>query len=443
MTIGPVTTGPGPALRSDQAAGSADGPGGATTAPEPGGPGTSESRAGGAGAGETGGGPRASSLPGSLVPWRRWRLPLVLVALILLSAVAIAILQPAPKTNDYLDPAGTGSAGTHALTDILAARGHQVISTYSPSAALAAAGSSGATMIITSPDLLTVAQLTLLSRTAADIVLVDPDQAALTVLSPGITIADRPVTTKPLLPGCHLTAALLAGNAQVGGLTFVTSQAPAGAVGCYPAGGHPSLVRYSGTGKVVTVLGSGTPLSNGFLARDGNAALALNLLTTSHRIVWLTPEPPQAVTASSGRGSSAPPLIPLAAYLVVLQLAIAVLLAAVWRARRLGPLVPEQLPVVVRASETVEGHARLYQSRRARDRAAAVMREAVLARVLPAVGLSRAAPQDAVTEALAGRSRLSQSAIATIVFGPPPASDTELAALVRDLDELEREVRSQ
>ncbi len=67
--------------------------------------------------------------------------------------------------------------------------------------------------------------------------------------------------------------------------------------------------------------------------------------------------------------------MPLAAWLVAIQLGVALLLAALWRARRLGPLVTERLPVVVRASETVEGHARLYRSRRARDRVAATLRQ--------------------------------------------------------------------
>ena len=73
--------------------------------------------------------------------------------------------------------------------------------------------------------------------------------------------------------------------------------------------------------------------------------------------------------------------IPGPAYLVALQVFIAVVLAAVWRMRRLGPLVAEPLPVVVRASETVEGHGRLYRSRRSRDRAAAVLRDAARHRI--------------------------------------------------------------
>ena len=99
--------------------------------------------------------------------------------------------------------------------------------------------------------------------------------------------------------------------------------------------------------------------------------------------------------------------------------------------------------MIVRASETVEGHARLYQSRRARDRAAAALREAMLSRVRPALGLVRDSPEAAVTGALAARSRLGQPEIASILYGPAPPTDAELVRLARSLDELERQVRSQ
>ncbi|GDY74619.1 hypothetical protein SAV31267_041040 [Streptomyces avermitilis] len=66
-----------------------------------------------------------------------------------------------------------------------------------------------------------------------------------------------------------------------------------------------------------------------------------------------------------------------------LQLFIAAALAALWRARRLGPLVPERLPVAIRASETVEGRARLYRKANARDRAAAALRSTTRTRLAP------------------------------------------------------------
>ena len=45
---------------------------------------------------------------------------------------------------------------------------------------------------------------------------------------------------------------------------------------------------------------------------------------------------------------------------VIVLLLTAGLAAAIWRGRRFGPLVPERLPVTVRAAETTEGRARLY-----------------------------------------------------------------------------------
>ncbi len=225
-----------------------------------------------------------------------------------------------------------------------------------------------------------------------------------------------------------------------GGITY---RAFGQATGCYPVRGNPSLVRYSASGRTLTILGTGLPLSNAYLGQEGNAALALNLLGAHQQIVWLTPEPFVATGLTPGQpGEPAPPLVPAIAWLVVLQLAVALVLAVIWRARRFGPLITERLPVVVRASETVEGHARLYQARRARDRAAATLREAMLGRVKPLLGLPPSAPAEAVVPELAARSARSEDNIKAIGYGPPPASDLELIRLADDLDELEREVRA-
>ncbi len=88
---------------------------------------------------------------------------------------------------------------------------------------------------------------------------------------------------------------------------------------------------------------------------------------------------------------------------MIAEIAVALALAALWRMRRFGPLVFEPLPVVVRASETVEGHGRLYRSRRARDRAAAALRAAALARITARLGLPQTAPPEAVCRELARR----------------------------------------
>jgi hypothetical protein len=226
---------------------------------------------------------------------------------------------------------------------------------------------------------------------------------------------------------------------------------PAGQAGeqCYEAAasasGVPgaSLVHYEADGRLITLLGTGNPLTNGSLGQQGNAALALSLLAARSRIVWLVPGPGLAASGGGGGQQSASSLVPLAAYLVAYQLGIAAVLAALWRARRLGPLVAERLPVVVRASETVEGLAGLYRSRRARDRAAAALRTAMLARTLPALGLAAGTGPAEVISALSARSGSAAPSVEAMLFGPAPTDDAALVTLADDLDTLERKVRGQ
>jgi hypothetical protein len=395
--------------------------------------------------------------------WRRWRVPLALIGFIVVGGIVIALIAglTAPRNvNPYLDPANSSVAGAHALADILGERGSEVVRVYSPSTALdavrrdrdqpasggTASARAPATLVITSPSLLTGRQLRQLARTKADLFIVEPGRDALAVLAPGVGLAGLGTHFGKLLqPRCGLTAARLAGSANVGGFAY---RAPTRAIGCYPAHGHPSVVRLTADGRTITILGGGAAMTNGQLAGNGNAALVLNLLGSPRHIVWLTPEPSGAVPvrhpgSPASATSSSPSLIPWPAWLVVIELGVAVVLAALWRARRLGPLITERLPVVVRASETVEGHARLYRSLRARDKAAAALREAMLSRVVPVLGLNRDAPDDAVADALAARSPLTRPEVAEIVYGPSPATDAALVSLARSLDELERQVRQQ
>jgi hypothetical protein len=249
----------------------------------------------------------------------------------------------------------------------------------------------------------------------------------------------------------------VAGDAAMGGVLLRVSSAAASGTGgtratapaaapaavaaeCYLVDGHPTLVRYQAAGRTVTVLGSGVPLTNAALAHRGNAALTLNLLRGSPRIVWLVPSPP---TISPAGQKSLFQEIPGPAYLVTLQLFVAAGLAALWRTRRLGPLVAEPLPVVVRASETVEGHGRLYRSRRSRGRAATVLRDAARHRITARLALPADADASAVSAAVAAVTGRDPGAVQAILYGPVPRDDAALVALGQDIDALEGEVRTQ
>lgn len=369
---------------------------------------------------------------------KRWGWPAGLALAVLAAGVIIALLQPSPSV--YLDPDSTGPDGGHALADLLQARGQQVVRVAVPPAS--GTVKTGTSLeLITSPNLLTSAQLARAARFDGDIVLTDPDPAALRAIAPGVMVsAIQPSVIGTAPPLCNVQAANLAGDIETGGAILQAASRTASRTGsqagspgspgrdeCYPGGGGYGLIQYKARNGTITVLGSSAPLTNGYLADEGDAALALNLLRQASGITWVVPAPAAAPPGSGtaqGRQQSFFSLIPWPVYLIAIQLALAAVVAAAWRVRRLGPLVAERLPVIVRASETVEGHGRLYHARRARDRAAQELRAAARARISARTGQ----PPGTVT--------------GPELDGPPPATDTGLVALAADLDELERKVRN-
>ncbi len=230
----------------------------------------------------------------------------------------------------------------------------------------------------------------------------------------------------------------------MGGIRYRTSAPDADT--CYPSDGLPTLVRLPATeadGDTV-VLGAPDILFNDSLDEHGNASLALQLLGSRPHLVWYLPSlSDDALTDTGERGFL--DLLPSGWLWGTLQLFLAAVLAAFWRARRLGPLVPERLPVAIRASETVEGRARLYRKANARDRAATALRSTTRTRLAPLVGVpvAQAHAPEALLPALSAhlRGHGDGQALRSLLFGPPPGDDAALIVLADQLDALEREVR--
>jgi hypothetical protein len=392
--------------------------------------------------------------PGIGAGWRRWRATAATVAVILAGGVVIAVLGAGPAATGQLDPRDVGPAGAHALAALLAGQGKHVSRVDTVAAALAQAREPGTAVVIADPGRIASSSLPRLSAAPADLLIIAPSRGALAGLVPGVTLAAvAEVASYP--PRCSWPGARLAGAADMGGL-LLRSPARDG-WRCYPAGGaaathigatkaghrvspragYASLIRYQRGGRVVTVLGTGIPLTNRDLGNNGNAALALNLLASDSRIVWLIPGP---VAGTAARSGSVYGLVPRPVYLVIAEIAVALALAALWRMRRFGPLVFEQLPVVVRASETAEGHGRLYRARHARGRAATALRAASVARITSRTGLPQTASPEAVCQELARRTGRGEGQIHAMLFGPAPGDDAALVKLASDLDALEGEV---
>jgi hypothetical protein len=128
---------------------------------------------------------------------------------------------------------------------------------------------------------------------------------------------------------------------------------------------------------------------------------------------------------------------------VLAQIALAVLLLTLWRARRLGPPVTEPLPVTVRSAETVLGRGRLYQRARARGPALDILRAATRARLAALLKLPPGADAAAVAAAVAARTGRDPAELEELLAGPAPEDDEDLVRMARDLETLPHAVRGE
>jgi len=387
-----------------------------------------------------------STAPGARHIWTRTR-GILLAAVILLAAAVVMALVRSNTQHGMLDPRSPDPQGSRAVAELLRDRGVSTRVVTTLDEARAATGPD-TTLLVAIPDLLTDRQQQLLHtavrRSDGRTVLVAPGPPSVGTFASGVT-ADPPTGVDSALePACSLPAAQRAGRADTGGLRYRTTAAHADA--CYPSDGLPTLLRIpaaSGDGDTV-LLGAPDILFNDRLDEQGNASLALQLLGSRPHVVWYLPSFSDASATGAGDRSFFD-LIPSGWYWGTLQLAIAAALTALWRARRFGPLVLERLPVAIRASETVEGRARLYRKADARDRAAIALRSTTRTRLAPLVGvpLAQAHTPEALLPTLSAQlpGHEGGQALQSLLFGPPPHDDAALISLADQLDALEREVR--
>jgi hypothetical protein len=384
--------------------------------------------------------------------WRSVRFPAILTVIGLGLVAVLALIGRSPNTVP-LDPRNADADGTHALAALLAARG---VTVSEPSRLADVTGASGdATVVLANPDRLSTGALRAIATSAASVVLLAPSDRALAAF--GLPLSLDAVTPRETLsPQCALPAATVAGSVQITGdlyalpRTRAAGAAPGTALtaACYGESGDAALIVGTRPGGAPTiVMGSTATLTNAGLAADGDAALALGLLTESPETGAQSVTSVRWVSGSLGGGPvpssriGLEHLLPPRLIAAVVQLFIALVILALWRARRFGKPVVEPLPVVVRAAETVEGHARLMHAARARSSAARALRTATLRRLSHLLRLGTDDDDEALAGLVTQRSGLPAAEVRSVLYGDDPRDDDALVRLAQQLPGLESAVR--
>ncbi|WP_448003887.1 DUF4350 domain-containing protein [Agromyces bauzanensis] len=373
---------------------------------------------------------------------RRRRAWLVIAVVLVLGALVLLVVRGGARApGPALGADNPAPAGSKALVEVLRAQGVTVTEAATIDDALDGARRGATVFLHDEFGLLGEERLDELAATADRLVVAQPGFAALERLAPGVRLAG--LASGPLDDvACDVRAARRADALSDGQrlLTVDDTALADGWTGCFRDGdlGY-ALVSGPGTsGGEVALVAATTVFTNEHVDEAGNAALALGLLGASDDLVWYLPSPTDADEAA------APTIADLTPGWVspVMVLAIVVaIVAGVWRGRRFGPLVVEQLPVQVPAGETSEGRARLYARSGARTHALDQLRIGTVERLAALLRLPRPADVAAVAEAAVSATGRDAASVARLLLSDSPAHDRAFVDLATDLDRLEQDVR--
>lgn len=342
------------------------------------------------------------------------------VALVAVMVIGLAALLAPPVTDRPLDPRSAGPSGLQGLVDLATTMGTQVDIAIEPP-------NDVATRVLLPRDRLGSDRRSRWEawvRAGGVLVVADPSSplAATGRGEQPVTATLGAVTRRP---ACALPALDDVREVRQAGWTAL--RADDGQLACFPVAddGHWLVARTEGDG-VIVALGSADAFVNGRLDDADNAVLALALLAPSPggRLQIVPPPAP-------GEGESPiTALIPGRLRDALLLALVAVVAAALWRGRRLGPPPAEVLPPTVPAAELARSLGDLLQRSGNRDDAARRLREDARRHVAHDLAL----PADALAaghhlDLVARRTGLPHDVVASALLDRPLASDAELPAV--------------
>ena len=369
--------------------------------------------------------------------WRRWRPGVIAVSLmlipVLLTVWARTITSTVPLAID-----NPKEWGTMAVAELLRHEGISVSKASSVSEALDASRQ-GATIAVVNADRLSDQDRQALAQAGGDVVVIGSEGGsdALTGLT-GMTAKGTAATASTTLaPQCDDVDAQAA-QSLAGTRASVSLQGDDDAVGCFPVGKDRYAYATDSlpSGATLRVLPDPAPVANAHLAQKGHAAMGVRALGHHSRVLWLDGQ--RMKTPSLWNSPSTPPWLPV----LILQLIVIAGVLAIVQGRRFGGIVSEDLPVVVRSTETTVARGRLYRQGSDRPRAAQALRSGTALRLGAALGLPPGASRRDVIAAVAMASGAAPATVDSLLYGPPPSSDDALATLAVQLDQLESEVHS-
>lgn len=364
-----------------------------------------------------------SRAPGWLAP----------VALVLVGTLALVAIGQGDSSDEPLDPRSDERLGTSAMVALARGLGADPHVT-------GALPSDDADVYLVLVDLLDDdqrAQLDRWVRAGGTAIIVDPSSESTPPYEQ--EFADGGSLARQVgPPACDIDA--FAGvdlddvEPSGGGVLY---RVPGGAQACIGSRTRAHVVAQSrGRGNLVSVGGSGVLVNEG-LGTGDNAAVVGALVAPSPgaRVEVLRPGP-----AAGGGRQGLVDLVAPNVWAFLAQLAVAFLLLALWRSRRLGAPVAEPQPVAVAGSELVAAVGSLLDRSGSPDHAAEVLRTDLRRFLADRLGGPPDADADVLAAVAAERVGIDRSRVDRALGPRAVENDAQLVALARDVDAVRQEV---
>ncbi|WP_298868087.1 DUF4350 domain-containing protein [uncultured Microbacterium sp.] len=356
-----------------------------------------------------------------------WTIVIVLVLGVVLLTTRLPMIGA--DMSGTLSPSNPGPSGAKALAELARDQGVDITETRSRVEAASMLGPD-ATLVLTDPYTLSDDGVRTLLERADRVVLLTSSARMLRLLKLGTDAWDG---------GAEVEASCSVPEfARVGGIEPQRAFVPArGVDGCF-GDDSSAVLRSTADGRTITLVEGTELFSNGHLAENGNAALGLALIAQQPQVVWYVPDFADSDISSAQKtlGDLSPGWLTPA----ILLLMLAGVAAIWWRGRRFGPLVAEALPVTVRASETMQGRARLTAKAADAPHAGSAIRSGTLSRLAARLALGPRSRVEEVADAASDRLGVPRTALYDLLGGQAPQDDRELVELARRLSELETAV---
>ncbi len=373
------------------------------------------------------------------VAWRRhWRWIAIVGALVVV-AILLVWSGPPARSGAAYHPDNPTFNGSQALARVLADHGVEVVVAEGEAALRRANVDGETTVLVTNTSDLrdpTTQTLVGIAGSARRLVLVRPDRPVLRRIAPTVGMRDTARQGAALVSTCS-TADVRVGETITRSQSEFQDARATGA--CFTTDDYSVYLLTTGRGiGELVLLGSTDLVTNDRIGQADNGAVVLRSLGHSARVVWYVPDLRDVPPSAAGRQESFTP--PWWGSMLLLG-AFAIGAVFWWRGRRFGRLVAEPLPVVVRALETTESRARMYQRARDGARAAAVLREATRRRLTAYLGLPAGTAPEILAEATATATGRPLAEVSWLLAGPPVSSDADMLGLAATLAALEKEIR--